>query len=198
MGPRTQQERSTATRTKLLDATIDALVESGYLRASTTDICRRAGVSRGAQLHHFPTKAALMASAVEHLFGRRHGEFRAELDRLPKSRDRVRKAFQALWRIYSGPTLCAWMELVTASRTDPELRRSVAEVNARFVEQAEATFKRVFSRTPPAQVRPFARLVMATLDGLALNRVLEEEDAFAEEVLGLFESLMRSLSHESA
>ena len=198
MPTRTQQERSATTRTKLLDATIEALVEQGYARTSTTDICRRAGVSRGAQLHHYPTKASLMASAVEHLFERRHGEFRALLDKLPESPDRVSKAFKALWKIYSGPTLCAWMELVVAARTDPELRRPVAEVNARFTAQAETTFKRLFSQTEPAQVRPFARLAMATLDGLALNHVLEKDDALGREVLRLFEGLIRSQSHGSA
>jgi len=63
----TNEARSARTRGKVLDATIDCLLELGYANTTTTLISERAGVSRGAQLHHFPTKAELVAAAVEHL-----------------------------------------------------------------------------------------------------------------------------------
>src|SRR6185369_6387055 len=72
---RTQAERSATTRARLLDATIACLHDLGYAGTSTPEIARRAGLSRGAQLHHFPTKAELVTSAVEHLFLRRRDEF---------------------------------------------------------------------------------------------------------------------------
>jgi len=72
---RTQAERTATTRARLLDAAIDVLVDLGYARASTQEIARRAGVSRGAQLHHFPTREALVVAAVEHLVERRLAEF---------------------------------------------------------------------------------------------------------------------------
>src|SRR5204862_5492808 len=61
---RTQAERSAATQALLLDATIDSLVEVGYANTTTTGIAERAGVSRGAQMHHFPSKGELVAAAV--------------------------------------------------------------------------------------------------------------------------------------
>ena len=63
--PRTQQERSRVTQQRLLDATVDCLVEHGWAGTTTTLIAERAGVSRGAQLHHYPTKAALVLAAVD-------------------------------------------------------------------------------------------------------------------------------------
>ena len=66
---RTQEERSAATRAKLLDATIDCLIELGYAGTTTTLIAERAGVSRGAQLHHFPSKDALYRAVVLDSFG---------------------------------------------------------------------------------------------------------------------------------
>ena len=81
--PRKQQERSIETQGRLLDATIACLVDLGYARASTTEICKRAGLSRGAQLHHYPTKAELVSAAIERLFERRHQEFRASLRAQP-------------------------------------------------------------------------------------------------------------------
>src|SRR3954468_10651590 len=67
---RTQAERSEHTRELLLDATIECLVELGYAHTTVHEICLRAGLSRGAQQHHFTTKAELMANALEHLFAR--------------------------------------------------------------------------------------------------------------------------------
>ena len=62
-----QEERTRVMRQRLLDATVECLVERGWSGTSTTLVSQRAGVSRGAQLHHFPTKAALVLAAVEHL-----------------------------------------------------------------------------------------------------------------------------------
>src|ERR1700742_5094859 len=67
-GRRTQQQRRDATRKRLLDATIESLIECGYYAATTLEIERRAGVSRGARIHHYPTKASLLAAAVDHLY----------------------------------------------------------------------------------------------------------------------------------
>ena len=83
---RTQAERTAATRSRLLElATIDCLIDVGYARATTTLIAERAGrLSREPQLHHFPSKAALVAEAVDHLARRRVEEARREVERLPE------------------------------------------------------------------------------------------------------------------
>ena len=51
-----QEERTRAMRQRLLDACVECLVERGWSGTSTTLVSQRAGVSRGAQLHHFPTR----------------------------------------------------------------------------------------------------------------------------------------------
>lgn len=117
---RTQAERSAATREALLDATIDCLVDHGYAGATTPTICRRAGVSRGAQVHHFPTKADLVAQALEHLTRRRSDELRGQLLELGPERD-LRSALLALWSAFDGPLFIAATELWVAARTDPDL-----------------------------------------------------------------------------
>ena len=62
---RSQAERSASTRALLLDATIDSLVEDGYASTTTTGIADRAGVSRGAQMHHFASKDLLYQEVFE-------------------------------------------------------------------------------------------------------------------------------------
>lgn len=184
---RTQAERSATTRARLMEATIECLVERGYPGTTTTDICRRAGLSRGAQLHHFPTKGDLVVAAVEYLFERRHEEFREMIGDLPGELD---AAFAKLWEIYSGPTLTAYIELLVASRTDAPLRSAVARLNKRFEDDAEVTFRKVFGLGDDARVRGATRLLLSVFDGLAMNHVLEDDDVLAQQVLGVFKQLI--------
>ena len=114
---RTQAARTAATRTTLLDATLDSLVELGYARTTTQGIAARAGLSRGAQLHHFPTKELLVVAAVEHLAAKRDGEIRATTDR--------HRVLELLADTFTGPLFLAALELWVAARTDPALRAAL-------------------------------------------------------------------------
>jgi AcrR family transcriptional regulator len=126
---RTQAERSERTRELLLDATVECLVELGYARTTVQEICQRAGLSRGAQQHHFTTKADLMTSALEHLFGRLSAQILSSTAELPPGPERIGMGIDQLWKAYSGTLSTAAVELWVAARTDPELRRSLLPVD---------------------------------------------------------------------
>jgi len=167
---RTQLERTMETRQKLLDATIESLYKLGYANTTTTEIAERAGVSRGAQLHHFPTKTELVTTAVEHLFERRDREFRAAFADLPEA-DRPRAAIDLLWKIISGPTFYAWLELLVAARTDATLRPAVKRVADKFRQTVQRTFRDLF---PPSLPEASPAFTFALLEGLALERIAGE------------------------
>ena len=166
---RTQAERSASTRGRLLDATIACLHDLGYARTSTPEIARRAGLSRGAQLHHFPTKAELVTSAVDHLFRRRREEFLRAFHERPAGQDPAEAAIDILWSMVSGPTFYVWLELTVAARTEAELREPVAALTRRLTGLVEDTFRELFPA--PAAPNPFyavaPRFAFALLDGLA-------------------------------
>src|SRR5512144_1268885 len=123
---RTQEERTAAMKVRLLEATVECLFELGYAKTTTTEIAKRAGVSRGAQLHHFPTKAELVITAIDYVLNKRHKEFVSAFASLPAEANRAAVAIDLLWSIVSGPTFFAWLELMMAARTDAELRPVVA------------------------------------------------------------------------
>lgn len=168
---RTQEERSAATRALLLDATIDCLVERGYARTTTAEIVKRAGVSRGAQVHHFPTKGDLVAQAIVHLSRKRREELRRELAASTPNGDRVSLAVDLLAKSFSGPLFFAAMELVVAARTDAELRPGVRAVEedaeegirelCREVFGPEAIRRRAFRDALEMTVRLSAGIAMA-------------------------------------
>ena len=170
---RTQAERSAATRVRLLDATIDCLVDLGWSGTSTTEVVSRAGVSRGAQVHHYPTKEDLVVAAVEHLCNRRMDEYRATLARLPASERTPAASIDLLWSIWSGPTLEAWLELIVACRTRPALRARFVEFEHRFFDAALALFQETQPDMTgdPEFARMALRFTFCLLDGLAVARL---------------------------
>lgn len=168
-----QAVRSERTRTRLLDATVDCLAELGYSRTTTTEVCRRAGVSRGAQLHHFPTKAELVAAAVEHTFETRMADFRRAVAELPPGADRIQISIDLVWMMFQGAACDAWVELAVAARTDPELRPYAYAVSERHREEVESLWAAMFpdlNGTNPFSATAI-KFLLALMDGLVLHRM---------------------------
>jgi AcrR family transcriptional regulator len=141
---RTQQERSAALRRRLLDATVDCLVRYGYAGTTTTRVTELAGVTRGAQMHHFPTRADLVAAAVRHLADKRAELAFDKIDDVRRAPDPLDAALEVLWEIHQGPIHYATIEMWVAARTDPELREQLTSTEptarAALIEFAEAAF----------------------------------------------------------
>ncbi len=166
---RSQAERSAATRNALLEATIACLADDGYANTTTSRVAARAGVSRGAHLHHFQTKQALVAAAMERLAERRGEELLAAAERLPAGRERLEQGLDLLWSSYANPLFQAAIDLWSHARTEPELRERLVEVERRLDRQTLEITRRLFGEL--AEQPDFDRrveLAVATIRGLAL------------------------------
>jgi AcrR family transcriptional regulator len=188
------QERSIRTRAALLEAAVECLVERGYAGTTTIEIARRAGVSRGAQLHHFPTKAELLATAVEHLFDRRRSEFLDAFAAFDPATDRLDAAIDLAWPMFQGPTFIAWTELWVAARADPELAAPVIAVERRFTAETRTMFTELFPAEPGADmlVYDIARdFAFAVLTGVALQRLFPHGERPASDYLDALKHVFR-------
>ncbi|GEM32887.1 putative TetR-family transcriptional regulator [Nocardia neocaledoniensis NBRC 108232] len=125
---RTQEQRSSEMRVRLLDATIDCLVEYGYAGTTTPRVAERAGVTRGAQVHHFGSKHDLVVAAIKHLAERRVAAAMSEMTQVRVGDDPVGAALEFLWDLHQGPLFIATVELWVAGRTDPVLAAAMEEV----------------------------------------------------------------------
>ena len=154
---RTQEERSATTRRLLLDATVECLVKYGYAGTTTTRVAELAGVSRGAQVHHFTTKNDLVLAAVRHLADRQAEAALAAPDRLASSADPVGDALDLVWAAHQGATFDAAIELWVAARTDPDLREATTAferaLTARLVEITGLLFGPRVSAVPDFEGR---------------------------------------------
>ena len=171
-----QEERTRAMRARLLEATVECLVERGFGGTSTTLVSERAGVSRGAQLHHFPTKNALVVAAVEHLTDIRRAELAAAARALPAGRRRTRAVLQMLADHFTSPVFTAALELWVAARTDEALLAAVAPLEQRV---GRETHRLTVELLGADESRPGVReLVQATLDlvrGLGLANTITDD-----------------------
>ena len=175
--PTRQQERSDATRARLMDATVECLVELGWTGTTTTVVARRAGVSRGAQLHHYPTRAELVLAAVAHIGAARFDEARRRAATLPAGPGRTAAVLGMLAELHTGPLFRAMLELWVAARTDAALRDAVVPLEAAV---GRETHRLTVELLGADETRPGVRAaVQQTLDlvrGLGISALLTDDD----------------------
>lgn len=170
---RTQEERRAATRGALLDAAIACLVEYGYEGTTTGRVCERAGVSRGAHQHHFGTRPALVAAALEELAMRRLDAIRGEVASLPPGEERIEQALDAIWGWFTGPLFQASIDLAAAARTDEELGASLAPVEARLSQGTLLCCREMLAGGANDRSRDqLIQMTLGTVRGLALLPIL--------------------------
>src|SRR4051794_7945099 len=143
---RSQAERSAATREALMDAAIECLIEEGLASTTTSRVAERAGVSRGAHLHHFQTRAALVAAAVEQLARRRFDELLVASETLPAG---PLAGLDLLWEHYCSPLFQAALDLWADARTDRELREALVEVERTLDSRTLELARRLFPTDTP-------------------------------------------------
>ena len=179
-----QADRTRAMRARLLEATVEMLVERGFAGTSTTLVSDRAGVSRGAQLHHFPTKNDLVVAAVEHLTERRGSELAGAVAHLPTGGRRTRAVVEMLGDHFSSPVFAAALELWVAARTDAALLAAVGPLEQRVGREAH---RMTVAALGVDESRPGVReMVQATLDlvrGLGLASTITDDSARRRRIL---------------
>lgn len=126
------QDRSRMTRARLLEATLDCLCELGWSGTTVSAVAERAGVSRGAAQHHFPTRDELFTAAVEYLTEQRTDEAQAEIAVLPSGPQRTHAVVQMLVHSYTGRTFRAALQIWVAASSDQSLRAQIVPLEARM------------------------------------------------------------------
>jgi AcrR family transcriptional regulator len=171
-----QQDRSRATRQRLLEAAIECLAEVGWAGSTVAVVAERAGVSRGAAQHHFPTRENLFAAAVDHVTEVRTDWIRANSADLPSGPKRTRAVVDLVVRMYTGQVFRAALQLWIAASSDEQLRDLVVPLEAHVGREAH---KLALELLGVDETEPGVReTVQATLDlarGLGLANLLTDD-----------------------
>ncbi|MEU6043551.1 TetR/AcrR family transcriptional regulator [Streptomyces griseus] len=180
-----KQDRSRATRQRLLEAAVACLAEHGWAGSTVSVVAERAGVSRGAAQHHFPTREHLFTGAVEYVAEERSAALRA----LPvQGRAEV---VAALVDLYTGPLFRAALQLWVAASNEAQLHPRVTELEARV---GRETHRIAVELLGADESRPGAReTVQGLLDmarGLGLANLLTDDTARRARVVAQWATLV--------
>ncbi|MCV7384161.1 TetR/AcrR family transcriptional regulator [Mycolicibacter longobardus] len=173
---RTQAERSAAMRERLLDATIECLVTYGYAGTTTPRIAELAGVTRGAQIHHFKSKEDLVVAAVEHLAQQRTHAAIREIGQVRSIPDPVATALDFLWEAHQGPMFIATVELWVAARTDRVLAQHIERVEAVVNGTLVAAIAQLMPEHPAQkEIRNVVYTAMDVLRGILVSNFVDDD-----------------------
>lgn len=167
--PRTRS--SAEMRQRILNATVALLVDTGYARTSTWAVCERAGVSRGALLHHFPTRIDLFVAAASHLAQAPLDLLDARLSATP-ARDQPKLFLDWLWSTLDGDLFTVGLELLTAARTEPELLKAIragGDLLQQRLEQIIHGIVRANGRVPGDRLDIALQLSIPAVRGIGLD-----------------------------
>jgi AcrR family transcriptional regulator len=174
---RTQAERTAAMRQRLLDATVDCLVTYGYAGTTTSRVAEMAGVTRGAQIHHFRSKEDLVIAAVEHLAGQRMQRAIDELWRIKASEDTPSAILDFLWEVHRSKLFVAAVELWIAARTDAALATQIRRVEPLVVGAVLASVAQILpDETAQRDLRHATYTAMDAMRGLMLSNFVDDDD----------------------
>lgn len=172
---RTQEERTAETRRKLLDATLASLFEVGYAATTTRRVAEIAGVSQGAQTHHFPRRVDLVGAALEQAADQRIADMRERAAGLPADRaDRTRALLDMLWQDFSSSIFTIFVKLWVAAADDRELYERLVPLERRLAREIAAAVPDLAGPDEvPADLHARVNVVFSALRGLALSQAFE-------------------------
>jgi AcrR family transcriptional regulator len=188
---RTQEQRTADTRAALFAAAVSTIDRLGYAGANNASIADEAGVSRGAITHHFTTRAAFMAEVVRWVFDRETVIFRERMDKEHVG-SRVSDWPALLWDVFSRPSGVAVLEILVASRSDPDLAALVMPMQEEVERTGAANFlHRIGAKDTDMTA---IRLVVWAIRGMTMGRTfIARRDEMDESVALLSRLIERAV-----
>jgi AcrR family transcriptional regulator len=166
----TELRKSTQTRTRIMQAAINCLAETGYAGTTTTTVSVRAGLTRATMLYHFPSRIALIEAVIHYVTRERIRLFQEAYTAMPEESRTDGRHIDIYWEQVQGRVYKAFGELSTASRTDPDLAAVLVPASAEFDrvrrETALSLFPPDFTQQPYFDLR--RDITRYILEGLAL------------------------------
>ena len=180
-----QSERSRRTRAKIMKATLDCILEIGVRASTTTNIAARAGISRGALMHHYPTKEALMHAALEDLLEREVatvGQLATDISAGTMDFDTF---LATLCDHFTGDLFMVTLEYLTAARSDPSIKNVLLPLAYRFNEALEQIWDQLVSydRGDNGTKRTAINATLCMFRGMGAQSVWRNDPALYRDML---------------
>jgi len=184
---RSQAERTQEMRDRLCRATLEVITDVGYEKTTTTMIAERAGVSRGAQTHHFPTKYDLVIASFKYLLSDWEAKRAAVISDLGDEIN-LENYVRFLWKeIFSHPQYVAALELMLAARGDEQLHQGLVESLNELTELRQTLWRQIFEGTGAERDRDIImQMTVCLFRGLSMQGSLEESNGHQSDVINMW------------
>ncbi|MBR0986158.1 TetR/AcrR family transcriptional regulator [Bradyrhizobium liaoningense] len=195
-GKRTQAERSQATQKLILDAAVRIMARKGTAGLRTGDVAKEAGVSVGAQLHHFPTKRSLVLAAFQHVNERstEMSNQRARFARRAPDPEAIIAAIVAdASDFFFGKGFFIEMGLVFGE-ADGELRKFVRKSSRRSRFFVEKTWTDALEARglPHALASDILALTLGIVRGFVMRRLIDDDPARREHLVRVWIDMVKA------
>src|SRR3979411_2007656 len=126
---RTQAERTEATRTRIPKAAANLIRRRGYAKFRTADVAAEAGLSRGAQLHHFPTKDSLVVATLKYVFEQAQIQSRRRASAVNRPRDLIEAVIEDAREFFFSEHFMVAIDIVRPTSTDQSVRKQILDIS---------------------------------------------------------------------
>lgn len=172
-----QAEKSQMTRTAILDAALQCLVDIGYAQTTTEKIAQQAGLSRGAMTHHFKSRAEVFNAVAKYITEKRAAEYEELIIRInvPEGTlptlQHMRDTMVVCHQYYASPTFIALHELLRGARTDKALKRAITSLEKSLDQKISDTMLKRFPYLAAVEEtrEMLMDLIMSSMQGVAVD-----------------------------
>lgn len=194
---RTQRERTAEMRARLARAAFEVIRDGGYVNFRTAAVARRAGVSQGAQLHHYPTKNDLTQAAIDYAWARSTDEALERLARFHAGDDALGALIDDSRAFFFSDYFRVALDILMAGGRDEALRDALVASTLRHRQQVEGMWLDLLTRDGYSDddAADLLTLTLSVVRGFAVRAMVEPEtarfDALLERWRALAEGMLR-------
>jgi len=178
------QQRSEETHSKIIESAIKLFSTRGFNAASVDDICKDAGISKGAFYHHFESKQALFLALLDGWLQTIDKAIEASKDlTVPEAFMQMSAAFPYIFET-AGEGLPMFLEFWLQASRDKKIWEASIAPYRRYHKYFTTLIKKGVDEGSFVEVDPelTSRMIVSTAMGLLLQSLLDPKGAKWEKV----------------
>jgi AcrR family transcriptional regulator len=181
---RTQAERTAETRTRILKAAANLIRSRGYARFRTAEVAAAAGLSRGAQLHHFPTKDSLVVATLKYVFEQAQILSRRRAAAVNRPRDLIEVVIEDAREFFFSEHFMVAIDIVLSTSTDQSVRRQILDISRKARRPVETAWTEALAASGvPAQLSAdIVALTLGVVRGMALRTLWDNDPEWFDQL----------------
>jgi AcrR family transcriptional regulator len=190
---RTQAERSEETRTRILKAAAHLIRKRGYARFRTAEVAKESGLSRGAQLHHFPTKDSLVVATLEYVFEQAQALSRRRASAVNKPRDLIEAVIEDAREFFFSEHFMVAIDIVLSTSTNQTVRKQILDISRKARRPVEAAWTEALaaSGVPGPLASQIVALTLGLVRGMAVRTLWDNDQEWFEELFVVWRQMIK-------